>query len=280
VARGRSTGFRGSKSGQPMLNTIKMKTWIAATMMIGLLSCAVAITADTPPLDKAKEAPASGAAMPAQTSGTPRLAGDRDYYFVLRTDDKDGAGTISDPYNGTGYARFDRLMRSIPPDSVIHLSPGVYETEGGGFDQACQDYEPPKDNPAGHGFKLRPGWAIDGWQSKHHDHTTGADDRHAFRVGSRDHVQHGLDDEFPGGGVETRRDCDQEPYRRWKLSASTLRDTPVAGGSHKCRRIHKRQRLHCSQLRPRQPAHQEHGVSPDGRPSYAGVVRGGGAGGR
>jgi hypothetical protein len=137
-------------------------------MMIGMLSCAVAITADTGSSGKSGESAvspasgASGAATSVEAGGASRLAGDMDYYFVLRIDDKDGSGTVSDPYNGIGYARFDRLMRSIPPDSIIHLSPGVYDTEGGGFDQACQNYESAKGRLTGHGFKLRPGWTIDG----------------------------------------------------------------------------------------------------------------------
>ncbi len=68
-------------------------------------------------------------------------------WIAPRTDGHDGAGTILDPRNGSGAKRFDAIMGSIPPDRVIHLFPGHYETEGHAF---------------GRGYRVKRGWKIRG----------------------------------------------------------------------------------------------------------------------
>jgi hypothetical protein len=53
-----------------------------------------------------------------------------DVWIALRTDGAQGAGTESDPYDGSTAATFDALMRALPGDTAIHLGRGVFETHG------------------------------------------------------------------------------------------------------------------------------------------------------
>jgi len=54
----------------------------------------------------------------------------KDVWIALRTDGVYGSGTQSDPYDGSSYQKFDLLMNSIPEYAIIHLGPGVFETQG------------------------------------------------------------------------------------------------------------------------------------------------------
>jgi hypothetical protein len=54
----------------------------------------------------------------------------RSVWIAVRTDGLPGTGTQLDPYNGSTAARFDVLMGSFPPYSLIHLGAGTFLTNG------------------------------------------------------------------------------------------------------------------------------------------------------
>jgi hypothetical protein len=72
-------------------------------------------------------------------------------YVARRTDGVAGSGTLADPWNGNTPERFDSLMNNVPPQTRIHLGPGVFETKGYS-DQA----------DAGYGWQPKPGQKIVG----------------------------------------------------------------------------------------------------------------------
>lgn len=52
----------------------------------------------------------------------------RDIWVAVRTDGKRGDGSQWNPSDGSTQAKFDRLMESFGPSTVIHLGPGIFQT--------------------------------------------------------------------------------------------------------------------------------------------------------
>ena len=55
---------------------------------------------------------------------------DAEFYLSARADGKDGAGTAVDPFNAGSQQQFDTLFAGFGPNTVIHLGPGTYHTQG------------------------------------------------------------------------------------------------------------------------------------------------------
>lgn len=53
-----------------------------------------------------------------------------EFYVAVRTDGKPGSGELWDPFDASTATLFDALMNSFPPNTTIHLAPGIYETAG------------------------------------------------------------------------------------------------------------------------------------------------------
>src|SRR6266536_55823 len=53
-----------------------------------------------------------------------------DFWIALRTDGEAGAGSPSNPYDGSSPTIFDNAINSIPINSTIHLGPGIFPTRG------------------------------------------------------------------------------------------------------------------------------------------------------
>jgi hypothetical protein len=53
----------------------------------------------------------------------------REVWIAIRTDGNVGTGAISDPYDGSTPAKFDRLMASFRPNIRIHLGRGTFQTD-------------------------------------------------------------------------------------------------------------------------------------------------------
>jgi hypothetical protein len=60
---------------------------------------------------------------------TPTLVGPQ-FWIAVRTDGLPGAGTQSDPFDGSSAAKFDALMQSFPSYALIHLAAGTFLTNG------------------------------------------------------------------------------------------------------------------------------------------------------
>lgn len=74
----------------------------------------------------------------------------KEIWIALRTDGKAGAGTKTDPYDGSTKVKLDTLLRSFGTYITINLGPGTFETNG------AQDYT------ANKGFIPKKGWRIIG----------------------------------------------------------------------------------------------------------------------
>src|SRR5437870_5147557 len=53
-----------------------------------------------------------------------------EFWIAIRTDGYKGTGTEVDPYDGSSPTIFDALMNSFPPNTTIHLGPGIFQTQG------------------------------------------------------------------------------------------------------------------------------------------------------
>ena len=51
-------------------------------------------------------------------------------WVAARTDGLAGAGTLSDPYDGSTVAKFDTLLNSFSSNTCVHLGPGEFQTAG------------------------------------------------------------------------------------------------------------------------------------------------------
>ncbi len=52
------------------------------------------------------------------------------FYIKIRNDGLFGRGTLTNPYDGSTFTRFDSIMQSIPTGSNIFIDTGIYPTEG------------------------------------------------------------------------------------------------------------------------------------------------------
>jgi hypothetical protein len=60
--------------------------------------------------------------------GHPDADGTHEIWIAVPTDGKRGDGSQRNPFDGSTQAKFDRLMESFGPSTVIHLGPGVFQT--------------------------------------------------------------------------------------------------------------------------------------------------------
>src|SRR5882762_151946 len=70
-------------------------------------------------------------------------------FLAVRTDGIKGSGTLNDPYDASTTARFDAIMKSLPGSTLVHLGPGIFQTNG---------YSDDLSNP----WQIRPGMRIVG----------------------------------------------------------------------------------------------------------------------
>lgn len=83
-------------------------------------------------------------------TGTASRAAERPEFWLAPGGEKAaGAGTQADPWNTPKPEDFDRRMREIPANSVIHFAPGTFDTYGWGA-------------PEQQGFLVKDGWTLVG----------------------------------------------------------------------------------------------------------------------
>lgn len=51
-------------------------------------------------------------------------------YIAIRNDGSVGAGTKSDPYDGSAATKLDNILRTIPNGTTVHFGPGTFQTNG------------------------------------------------------------------------------------------------------------------------------------------------------
>src|SRR2546425_13147767 len=51
-------------------------------------------------------------------------------WLASRADGQSGSGTIGDPFDASSASKLDGLMSSFAPYTTIHLSAGIYQTNG------------------------------------------------------------------------------------------------------------------------------------------------------
>ncbi|HEY1583769.1 MAG TPA: NHL repeat-containing protein, partial [Chthoniobacterales bacterium] len=72
-----------------------------------------------------------------------------------RTDGVAGNGTATNPYDGHTAIKFDQIMRSIAPGTVVHIGPGTFQTTGSyGYNEEAGYYIPPGCKISGAGIDL------------------------------------------------------------------------------------------------------------------------------
>jgi hypothetical protein len=75
-------------------------------------------------------APATAGNANPGPAASPKATPKSEVWIAVRKDGLPGSGTRNDPYNGSTKAKFDAILKTIPPHTAIHLGAGTFVTNG------------------------------------------------------------------------------------------------------------------------------------------------------